>query len=148
MFPQNINGFASQIKSEMNFQNNSKINVFRALFAHRRNPTKYKALWRNWPSLAAVRRNTNQCQSAHTRGRCTMNAGMIKQQGAILYLVLPTYTEQKLIPWTRKHSYSLAFHGSKWSTRSSTFYIQNQSNHKKWSLTKINFIAKFKASKW
>lgn len=48
--------------------------------------------------LAAVRRNTNQCQSAHTRGRCTMNAGMIKQQGAILYLVLPTYTEQKLIP--------------------------------------------------
>ena len=45
--------------------------------------------------LAAVRRNTNQCQSTHTRGRCTMNAGMIKQQGAILYLVLPTYTEQK-----------------------------------------------------
>ena len=30
MFPQNINGFASQIKSEMNFQNNSKINIFMA----------------------------------------------------------------------------------------------------------------------
>lgn len=44
MFTQNINGFASQIKPEMNFQNNSKINVFMARSLRIAEPNKIQGI--------------------------------------------------------------------------------------------------------